>query len=60
MSTMTARSIVPLFPLDHLMGFIKRVKDEELRIRLGTDFPSRVDWDGATRGSWLLAPRVEA
>ncbi len=49
-----------LFPLDYLFGFIKRVKDEELRIHLGTDFLLRVDWEGATRGSWLLAPRVEA
>ncbi len=49
-----------LFPLDYLDSFIKRLKDEELYIRLGTDFPLRVDWDGAIRGTWLLAPRVEA
>lgn len=42
----------PLFPLDYLMGFINRVKDEELRIHLETDFPVRVDWDVATWGTW--------
>lgn len=49
-----------LFPLDYLGRFIKRVKDEELRIRLGTDYPMRVDWEGATQGTYLLSPRVEA
>ncbi len=49
-----------LFPLDYLVGFLKQVKGEELDVHLGTDYPLRVDWDGATRGTYLVAPRVEA
>ncbi len=45
-----------LYPLDHLSGFLKRVTDEELSIHTGTDFPSRVDWDEATRGNLAAGP----
>ncbi len=49
-----------LFPLDYLVAFLKVVKDEpKVVLRLGTNYPVRVDWDGATRGTYLLAPRIE-
>ena len=49
-----------LFPLDYLLAFLKVVKDEgKLALRLGTDYPVRVDWDGVTKGTYLLAPRIE-
>lgn len=48
-----------LFPLDYLTAFLKVVKDEKLVVQLDTDYPIRVDWEGATRGTFLLAPRIE-
>ena len=48
-----------LFPLDYLQAFLKSVKSEKVVLRLGTDYPVRADWDGATRGTYLLAPRIE-
>ena len=53
-----------LFPLDYLGKFVKAVgprggKVEALTVQLGTDLPIRVDWDGATKGTWLCAPRIE-
>ena len=48
-----------LFPLDYLQAFLKSVKSEKLVLRLGTDYPVRADWDGTTRGTYLLAPRIE-
>jgi hypothetical protein len=49
-----------LFHLDYLSGFIERAKEYELRIHMVTDFPLRVDWEGGTNGTWLLAPREDA
>jgi proliferating cell nuclear antigen len=49
-----------LFPLDYLMAFLKVVKDEKLVVQLDTDYPVRVDWDGVTKGTYLLAPRIES
>ncbi len=51
-----------LFPLDYLAAFVKAVRDakvEELVVQLGTDYPIRVDWDGAVKGTYLCAPRIE-
>ena len=48
-----------LFPLDYLEKFLKTVKGETLSVDLGTDYPLRADWDGATKGTFLLAPRIE-
>jgi proliferating cell nuclear antigen len=48
-----------LFALDYLISFLKTVKHETLVLRLGTDFPVRVDWVGTTRGTYLCAPRIE-
>ncbi len=51
-----------LFPLDYLAAFVKAVRDakvEELVVQLGTDYPVRVDWDGAVKGTYLCAPRIE-
>ncbi len=48
-----------LFPLDYLAAFLKVAKGEVLTLRLGTDYPLRADWEGATRGTYLLAPRIE-
>lgn len=57
----TRDAYTSLFPLDHLMAFLKVVKDEaKLVVRLGTDYPIRVDWDGVTKGTWLCAPRIES
>ena len=47
------------FPLDYLKAFLKVVKDEKLVFGLGTDYPIRVDWEGVTKGTFLLAPRIE-
>ena len=49
-----------MFPIDYLTAFLKAVKDERLVLRLGTDYPLRVDWDGITKGTYLLAPRIES
>ncbi len=51
-----------LFPLDYFSAFVKAAKVakvEALVVQLGTDYPVRVDWDGATKGTWLCAPRIE-
>ena len=51
-----------LFPLDYLAAFVKAVREakvEELVVQLGTDYPIRVDWDGAVKGTYLCAPRIE-
>ena len=48
-----------LFPLDYLTSFLKVVKDQKLVLRLGTDVPVRADWEGATKGTYLCAPRIE-
>jgi prefoldin subunit 5 len=51
-----------LFPLDYLAAFVKAVRDakvEEIVLQLGTDYPIRVDWDGAVKGTYLCAPRIE-
>ncbi len=48
-----------LFPLDYFSAFVKAAKAGPLVVRLGTDYPVRVDWDGATKGKYLLAPRIE-
>ena len=48
-----------LFPLDYLTSFLKTVKREALVLRLGTDYPVRLDWDGMTKGTYLCAPRIE-
>ena len=48
-----------LFPLDYLASFLKSVKTGPLVVQLGTDYPIRVDWDGATKGTYLCAPRIE-
>lgn len=48
-----------LFPLDYLTSFVKAAKAEWLVLRLGTDYPVRVEWEGATKGTYLLAPRIE-
>ncbi len=48
-----------LFPLDYFSAFVKAAKAGPLVLRLGTDYPVRVDWDGATKGTYLLAPRIE-
>jgi len=50
-----------LFALDYLTSFLKAVKDvEAIDLRLGTDYPLRVDWeDDGVRGTYLLAPRIE-
>ncbi len=48
-----------LFPLDYVSAFVKAAKAGPLIVQLGTDYPIRVDWDGATKGMWLLAPRIE-
>lgn len=49
-----------LFPLDYFSAFVKAAKAGPLVVQLGTDYPIRVDWDGKTKGTWLLAPRIEA
>lgn len=52
-----------LYPLDYLAKFLKAVRAariENLVVQLGTDLPIRVDWDGAVKGTWLCAPRIEA
>ncbi len=48
-----------LFPLDYFGTFLKVVKGERLVVCLGTDYPVRVDWEGTTKGTYLLAPRIE-
>ncbi len=48
-----------LFPLDYLSAFVKAAKSGPLAVQLGTDVPIRVDWDGATKGTYLCAPRIE-
>ncbi len=49
-----------LFPLDYVTAFLKTVKGEALVLRLGTDYPVRMDWDGTTKGAYLCAPRIES
>ena len=64
-----------LFPLDYLTSIIKPVKGYRLTVHMGTDYPLRVSWDegeadtggkgkkafdGATKGTYLLAPRIES
>ncbi len=56
---MTGDRHTSLFPLDYFQAFLKVVKAEQLVLRLGTDYPVRADWDGATKGTYLLAPRIE-
>ncbi len=48
-----------LFPLDSLQAFLKAVKAEQRVLHLGTDYPVRADWEGATKGTYLSAPRIE-
>ena len=48
-----------LFPLDYLAAFVKSVKTQSLVVQLGTDYPIRMDWDGATKGTYLCGPRIE-
>ncbi len=51
-----------LFPLDYFASFVKAArtaKVERLVMQLGTDYPIRVGWDGATKGTYLCAPRIE-
>jgi proliferating cell nuclear antigen len=49
-----------VFPLDYLSDALKGLKDETLTVHMGTDHPLRIDWDGATKGTYLLAPRIES
>lgn len=49
-----------MFPIDYLENFLKVVKGERLVVRLGTDYPLRADWEGTTKGTFLLAPRIES
>ncbi len=48
-----------LFPLDYLSAFVKAAKVGPLVVQLGTDYPIRMDWDGTTKGIYMLAPRIE-
>jgi len=47
------------FPTDYLLSFLKTVKGETLTVHLGDDVPLRAEWDGATKGIYVLAPRIE-
>ncbi len=49
-----------LFVLDYLTSCLKTVNREALVVRLGTDYPVRVGWDGTTKGTYLCAPRIES
>jgi proliferating cell nuclear antigen len=49
-----------LFPLDYLTNVLKTVKQNRLTISLGTDYPIRLDWEGVTKGTVLVAPRIES
>ena len=56
----TADKHTSLFPLDYLTGVLKTVKQNRLTISLGTDYPIRLDWEGVTKGTVLVAPRIES
>jgi proliferating cell nuclear antigen len=56
----TADKHTSLFPLDYLTNVLKTVKQNRLTISLGTDYPIRLDWEGVTKGTVLVAPRIES
>jgi hypothetical protein len=50
-----------LFPLDYFDSFVRSLKGavEDVKIRLGQDYPMVITWDGLTEGRYALAPPVE-
>ena len=55
-----AEKLRSIYPLEYLTDFLKAVKDERLVLQLSDDAPLRADWDGVTKGTYLLAPRIES
>jgi DNA polymerase III sliding clamp (beta) subunit (PCNA family) len=48
------------FPLDYFEKMVKSVKDSTLTVHMGNDYPIKFEWDDATKGTFLLAPRIES
>lgn len=57
----THRSVFPVAQDGDLLAVLKALKDDVLTVRMGTDVPLRIEWDGeTTTGVYLLAPRIES
>jgi len=48
------------FPLDYFEKMVKSVKDSTLTVHMGNDYPIKFEWEDVTKGTFLLAPRIES